>query len=108
MSEPTGSVPTSSVYTLKQRFLDIAEVTDALRIFPRLVIGYYGYWIAFVIDGMLKWYFGLLPEARSAEVTAVFGIVIPGVLGLAVWLYKLYGAGGRNWHPDQPDQPNPG
>lgn len=58
--------------------------------------GVYG-WIAWFTDWFVRWYESLSGADRTAEVTAVFGIVIPSVFGLAVWVSKIYLSGGRDW-----------
>lgn len=51
MSGSPSQSPTSSV---KGWFLDVAEVTDALRVFPRL---YLGFFLLFIYD-LHEWYTG--------------------------------------------------
>lgn len=81
--------------------MDFAEVVDALRVLPRLVLVGFGWLLGTVILETLHWYFVLPPADRTAQVTAVIGIIIPAACGLAVWVYKIYSIGGRNWTPDK-------
>lgn len=81
----------------KQKWLDYAEVTDSLRIFPRLIVAGYGAWTVWFIDQMWKWYETLPGDQRGAQVTMVIGSVSGGVFGLAAWVVKLYLGGGRDW-----------
>jgi hypothetical protein len=88
----------------KQLWLDIAEIIDSWRIFPRfMVIAVYG-WIAWFTDWFVRWYEKLPAADRTTEVTAVFGIVIPAVFGLAVWVSKMYLDGGRKWDKEKPSE----
>lgn len=87
----------------KQLWMDIAEVIDSLRIFPRIMVMAYGIWVAWFTDWFVRWYEQLAPIARTTEVTAVFGIVLPGVLGLATYVFKMYLDGGRDWDRMKPN-----
>lgn len=82
---------------LKTAMLDAAEVFDSWRIIPRLVLFLYGYWMVHLTDWIVRWYEGLPSQERTAEVTAFVTIVLPGVFGLAVYVYKIYSQGGRDW-----------
>ena len=86
-------------------WMDFAEIVDALRIFPRILIGYYGFWMAHVIYYTLHWYFDLKSDERTAQVTAVVGIIVPGIFGFGTLLYKLYSDGGRKWENSVTAQP---
>lgn len=86
MSEfPSGSPITS----LKDRWLAIAEVTDALRVFPRLYLGLFWY---FMWD-VHQWYTALHtgPEAVAPDIYAnlVFGSISA--------LTGFYMGTGRKW-----------
>jgi hypothetical protein len=88
----------------KQAWLSVAEVIDALRIFPRIMVAGVYYWIAWFAGWFTHWYEKLPGAERTAEVTAVFGIVIPAVFGLAVWVTKMYLDGGREWDKQKPQE----
>lgn len=85
--------------SLKDDLLATAEVLDALRVFPRLIIGAFGWLLAYVIASTLEWYFYLAPADRTTQVTAVIGIIVPSVFGLGGVVYKIYSVGGRDWTP---------
>jgi hypothetical protein len=81
----------------KKAFMDVAEVIDTLRVVPRIVLAVYGVWMIWITDWLVKWYEALKPEERSNQVTAFVTIVLPGVYGLGVYVYRIYSEGGRDW-----------
>ena len=86
-------------FTCKGFWLDVAEVVDALRIVPRVVLFAFGGLLGYTIVDTLHWYMGIPPADRTSQVTAVIGIIIPTLAGLATWVFKIYAAGGRSWGP---------
>lgn len=72
---------------MKQRLLDIAEVIDAWRIIPRIILGAYGYLVWYVINWFL-----VIPNPATGQTALVVSIAgsIPVVIG-------LYQHSGRNW-----------
>ncbi|MFI5397611.1 MAG: hypothetical protein ACHQ9S_18900 [Candidatus Binatia bacterium] len=88
----------------KQWWMDLAEVVDALRIFPRFMVTGYGLWVGWFTDWFVAWYEKLPAVERTNEVTLVFGIVIPAVCGLATWVFKMYLDGGRKWDQQKDQQ----
>lgn len=91
-----------AAWRCKQMWLDFAEVFDTLRIVPRAILFIYGYWMIRVVDWTLHWYFAIPPLERTTQVTAVITVIIPGIFGLAVWVFKIYTAGGRDWDAKDP------
>jgi hypothetical protein len=81
----------------KAVWLDAAEVFDAWRVTPRTILYGFAGLFGYVIVHTMHWYFNLPPVDRTGQVTAVIGIIIPACSGLAVWVYKIYAQGGRNW-----------
>jgi hypothetical protein len=91
----------------KDASLHVAEAIDALRLWPRLVLIAYGYWTAHLTDWIVKWYERLPGPERTPEVTAFVTIVLPGVFGLAIWVYRIYANTGRDWSASRdPVQPS--
>lgn len=88
----------------KKPWLSVAEVIDAWRIFPRLIVGAYGGWTAWFINRMWNFYETLPPEQRTAQMTAVIGSVSGGVFGLAAYVARIYMPGGRDWSKPEPGQ----
>lgn len=77
--------------------MDAAEVFDTWRIVPRVILFAYAYWTGWITDWLIRWYEKLPAAERTNQVTAFVTIVLPGVFGLAVWVYKIYSNGGRDW-----------
>lgn len=72
---------------MKQTLLDIAEVIDAYRVFPRIVLAGYGY----LAWNMHQWVTHLpdISASQSAYATAIVGLCVP----LAGWYFHT----GRQW-----------
>ena len=82
---------------MKQAWLDAAEIIDSWRVIPRAILFLYGYWMVRVTDLIIHWYEKLPAVERTTQVTAVITVIIPGIFGLACWVFKIYSAGGRKW-----------
>lgn len=78
-------------------WMDLAEITDALRIFPRILVGAYGYLIAYTTVYLTLWYAHLPSAERTVEVTAFYGMLMGGLFGLAAYVFKVYSDGGYDW-----------
>lgn len=81
----------------KAAWMDFAEVFDTLRVIPRLILFLYGFWMVRITDWLVRWYERLPAVERTTQVTAFVTVVLPGVFGLAVWVYRIYSEGGRSW-----------
>lgn len=81
----------------KAAWMDVAEVIDTLRIVPRIVLFGYAWWAGAITYWLVKWYEHLPAVERTNQVTAFVTIVLPGVFGLAVYVYRIYADGGRQW-----------
>lgn len=81
----------------KTAWMDFAEVFDTLRVVPRVILFGYAYWMIRLTDWLVKWYEALPAAERTGQVTAFVTIVLPGVYGLGVWVYRIYAEGGRAW-----------
>lgn len=81
----------------KQWMLDAAEVFDAWRVFPRVLVGGYWLWVALVVHDILQWYKLLPSPERTLEASGLAGAVITAVTGMATWVSKIYMDGGRSW-----------
>lgn len=81
----------------KQQWLDIAEVIDALRIVPRVVLFGYCWWTVHTVAVVLNWYMALPPTERTLESSGLAGAVVTAITGLASWALKVYVNTGRKW-----------
>lgn len=81
----------------KQAWLDAAEVFDAWRVVPRLILFGYCAWLVYIVDTILAWYMGLQEHARGIEASGMATFVITAVTGIGATVYKIYAGGGRAW-----------
>jgi len=81
----------------KQTWLQIAEVVDHLRIFPRLVLTSYALYVYHVTFFVLHWYATQPKEARGIEESSVVGVVITAVTGFAPWIFRIYADSATDW-----------
>lgn len=81
----------------KATWLAAAEVVDAFRVVPRLILFGYSMWTVKVVWYVLDWYTALPAAERSLEASGLAAGVITAVTGLATWAIKVYLAGGRDW-----------
>ena len=81
----------------KSFWMGVAEVTDALRVFPRLLVGAYGCLIGYTTVYLTLWYAHLPSVERTVEVTAFYGMLMGGLFGLAAYVFKVYSDGGYDW-----------
>lgn len=75
----------------KQAWMALAEVIDALRIFPRLFISVYIFLV--IYSG---WWIYHLPE-----ITALANALVLGILGVGAAWFGLYVHTGKNWRNDK-------
>lgn len=86
----------------KQTWLQIAEVIDHLRIFPRLVLGGYAFYVYQVTFFVLQWYSTQPKEARGIEESSVVGVVVTAVTGFAPMIYRIYSDSATDWSGKPP------
>lgn len=81
----------------KQVWLDAAEVFDSWRVAPRAILFGYCFWVSHVTDSALTWYQHIPAAERGLESAGLVGAIITAVTGMAVWVFKIYTSGGRDW-----------
>lgn len=80
---------------MKQRILDFAEIIDALRIIPRvMLLGYFSFYLWY-IKYTTDWYFSLT-EQTVADTTFVTA-TITALGGMATYFSQAYLSTGRKW-----------
>lgn len=72
---------------MKQSFLDLAEIVDAWRLFPRLLI----VWFMMEVSRQCTWY--MMLETREVG----DHLVLVAVIGLGTAAFKFYVDSGRKW-----------
>lgn len=82
---------------VKQDWLHLAEIVDSLRVFPRLVLAAYGFYVYHITNSVLLWYFKQPISERGINDSAMIGLIITAVTGFAPWIIQIYSSGGRNW-----------
>lgn len=86
-----------SNFLAKTWWLDVAEVFDAWRVIPRLLVFGYWLWIVWLVDNLLRWYQSLPADERTLEASGFATFVITAVTGMGSWVSKIYMDGGRSW-----------
>lgn len=81
----------------KKRFLHWAELVDSFRIFPRLVLCAYAFYVYQVTFFILTWYSNQPATARGTEESAVVIAVVGAVTGFSPWIFRIYSENGRSW-----------
>lgn len=84
----------------KQWWLDTAEVLDAWRVFPRLMLLFYCYFVYVSTFDVLDWYQKLPGPERSLEASGLAAAIITAVTGMGTWFLKVYVSTGRKWDED--------
>lgn len=84
----------------KQKWLDIAEVIDAWRIMPRVLVVTFMLFTIFIVADTLEWYKTLPVTERQLEASGFAFGVITAVSGLLTAVIKIYQSTGRRWSGD--------
>lgn len=90
----------------KTPWLGIAEVLDAFRVIPRIIICAVYAFVAVYTYDFTQFYFELIadPKATDWKLTAytAFGaLTIPAIVGLATGMTKAYLDSGRSWKTNE-------
>lgn len=83
----------------KQAWLTAAEVFDAWRVIPRIVLLGFAGWTIYIFDRTLTWYFTLPSADRTLYTSGVVTGLLSAITGLFTLVVKFYMQTGRNWQP---------
>lgn len=81
----------------KQPWLDAAEIFDAWRVVPRVLVFGYSAWAIYIVNRCLVWYQAIPAPERNIEASSLTTVVISAVTGLATLALKIYMQSGRDW-----------
>jgi hypothetical protein len=85
------------VLRCKQFWLDLAEVLDAQRVFPRAYLTLVSLWYIHTTDVIVRWYLELPADQRTTIVNTFVLGVLGASSGLVGYSYRVYAKGGRDW-----------
>ena len=81
----------------KQKWLDRAEVVDAWRVVPRLLIFGFCAWFAYQTYYLITWYTNLPIAAQTTQASSFCFGCFTAMSGMGGYVFKTYAGGGRNW-----------
>jgi hypothetical protein len=81
----------------KTGLLDAAEVFDAWRVIPRIILFGYALWLAYVTDRLLTWYMALPIPAQTAQASGFCLGTIGALTTIGGYVYRIYANTGRSW-----------
>lgn len=87
----------------KKFWLDLAELVDSFRVFPRLFLVATFAWTAHTSYWLLSWYMALPAGDRGIEASGFASVAMIGILGFLKLVYDTYSKAGRSWGP--PEEP---
>jgi hypothetical protein len=82
---------------VKEFWLDTAEIIDALRVVPRILLIAFVWFTFSTIGDLVAWYQTLDASNRSVESSGFAFLVVSALLGAASWFSQLYLSTGRKW-----------
>lgn len=84
------------------KWLRGAEIFDAWRVYPRLLVAAYCGFVEQVTMYVLAWYTHIPAAARNINDSAVVGVIFTAIAGFSPWIFKIYIENGRDWETSQP------
>lgn len=81
----------------KNEWLEIAEVVDALRIVPRIIIGVFLAVFAWAVVYFSIMYFRLPVAERTVAMTTFVSVVLTALTTALPFIVKIYTDNGRDW-----------
>lgn len=85
----------------KQEWLDAAEVFDAWRVVPRIIIGVFLAVFAWAVVYFSLMYFRLPAAERTVAMTAFVSVVLTALTTALPFIVKIYTDNGRDWTGQQ-------
>jgi len=82
----------------KQAWLDGAELVDAWRVAPRLIVFIYLFMLHWLTVYFAVKFFGLPAAERTTQLTAFASVLITAAYGAFGFIYKIYSDGSRDWN----------
>jgi hypothetical protein len=82
----------------KSVWLAGAEITDAWRVIPRLLLIGYCFFVFDLTSRLLTWYFTLPAAERSLEASGLGVAVFTAVTGFGTQFLNAYIKSGRKWN----------
>lgn len=80
----------------KANWIHWAEIFDAWRIVPRLVLLSYGWFVYHVVMYILAWYTHLTTTSSVGD-GVVVSVCVTAVTGFAPWVLKIYMDASTDW-----------
>lgn len=81
----------------KNNWLELAEILDAMRVIPRLVLLVTLIFVGWYIVKTSLWYMALSAENRQYTDAGLLSITIPALFGLAGKVFDWYLKTGKKW-----------
>ena len=81
----------------KIAWMHFAELFDSWRVFPRLVLLGYSYFVWYTTTYIMVWYTNQPAAGRGVEESGTVAAIFAIVTGLAPWVFKIYSDNGRDW-----------
>lgn len=82
----------------KEQWLQTAEIVDAFRVVPRLVLFAYLIFVFWLTDRIIDWYFALPAAERSMEASGLAVGLFTAITGFGTVFVNMYIKTGREWN----------
>lgn len=82
---------------MKQSWLDGAEIFDAWRVVPRILLFAFAVWFGISTDYLINWYTHLPVIAQTTQASSFCFGVFSAQSAVAGYVFKVYTSGGRSW-----------
>jgi hypothetical protein len=82
---------------VKQSWLDAAEIFDAWRVVPRILLFAFAVWFGVSTDYLIGWYTHLPVIAQTTQASSFCFGVFSAQSAVAGYVFKVYTSGGRTW-----------